>query len=562
MYTINGAELIIRLLERQGITTIAGIPGGANLPLYDALYSAPKISHILTRHEQGAGFLAQGMARATGGPAVCFATSGPGATNIMTAIADAYLDSIPVICITGQVPLSMIGTDAFQEVDTYGMTIPITKHNFLVRSVSELFHVVPEAFRLALSGRPGPVLIDVPKDIQLEMISFAEWPEPGERMAVDSIGQEALELAAEMLNKARCPVLCLGGGIIHGEASAAAVQLAEKANIPTTMTLMGLGTIPADHPLSLGMLGMHAARSTNMILQECDLFIAAGARFDDRATGKVVEFCPDARIIHMDIDPSEVSKLKTAHVGLVGDVRRSLEALLPMIRKATRTDWCSRVQTLQQTYPMALPESLVPEKPYGLILKVAELLGSDGLVATDVGKHQMWTAQVYPFSRPRQLLTSGGLGTMGFGLPAAIGAALAHPDKRVVCFSGDGSLQMNIQELATAVEQQVNITVIVLNNNSLGLVRQQQGLFYANHHFASDFQIDVNFPLIARGFGMRAYDVGVDGDLVEILAVALREPGPCLVNVTIGRDEDVYPMVPPGAANSTMIGGCNAEQCA
>jgi len=562
MQTMNGAELIIRLLERQGINTVSGIPGGANLPLYDALYRTGSIRHILARHEQGAGFLAQGIARSTGRPAVCFATSGPGATNIMTAIADAYLDSIPVVCITGQVPISLIGTDAFQEVDTYGMSIPITKHNFMIRSAEELLQVIPEAFRLAMSGRPGPVLIDVPKDVQQAEVSFAEWPEPGGRQTASPVAERTLKQAARLINAAKRPVLCLGGGIIHGDAAEAARSLAAKCRIPTTMTLMGLGAMPADDPLSLGMLGMHAARSTNMILQECDLFIAAGARFDDRATGRIVEFCPEARIIHMDIDASEVSKLKTATVGLVGDVRATLEALLPLVAQRRRCSWMNRVRILQKAYPLTSRDMVVPEKPYGIILKVAEMLGEEGIIATDVGKHQMWTAQVYPFSRPRQLLTSGGLGTMGFGLPAAIGAALANPGRRVVLFSGDGSLQMNIQELATAVEQQIDVTIIVMNNNSLGLVRQQQGLFYAQHHFASDFQIDIDFAAIARGFGMRAYDVGLDGSLEQILAKALHGRGPCLINAPVGREEEVYPMVPPGAANISMIGGPYAKQIA
>lgn len=562
MKTMNGAELIIRLLERQGITTVAGIPGGANLPLYDALYRSTSIRHILARHEQGAGFLAQGIARSTGQPAVCFATSGPGATNIMTAIADAYLDSIPIICITGQVPVTLIGTDAFQEVDTYGMSISITKHNFMIRSATELLEVIPEAFRLATSGRPGPVLIDVPKDIQQAQISFVDWPEPGRRAQPAAAESRALQQAARLINTAKRPVLCLGGGIIHGNAAGAARQLATKGMIPTTMTLMGLGALAADDSLSLGMLGMHACRATNMILQECDLFIAAGARFDDRATGRIVEFCPEAKIIHMDIDPSEVDKLKPANIGLVGDVRLTLEALLPLVTANKRSSWLNRVRILQKAYPLTSRDRMVPEKPYGMIHQAAQVFGRGAIIATDVGKHQMWCAQVYPFSRPRQLLTSGGLGTMGFGLPAAIGAALANPDRRVVLFSGDGSLQMNIQELATAVEQQVDVTIIVMNNNSLGLVRQQQGLFYGQHHFASDFQIDINFAAIARGFGMRAYDVGVDGRLEDILAMALAERGPCLINAPICREEEVYPMVPPGAANISMIGGSYAKQIA
>jgi len=561
MNTMNGAQLIIKLLERQSIDTIAGIPGGANLPMYDALCQSTAIKHILCRHEQGAGFVAQGIARSTGKAAVCFATSGPGVTNVLTAIADAYLDSIPVVCITGQVPSSLVGTDAFQEVDTYGMSIPITKHNFLVRTVQELLTIIPKAFELALSGRPGPVLVDVPKDVQMAEISFEDWPEPGARKKEKATNIESLRAAADMINRAKRPVLCLGGGIIHAGAADEAKALAEKAGLPSTMTLMGLGAIPADHSLSLGMLGMHAARSTNMALQDCDLFIAAGARFDDRATGKIVEFCPGASVIHMDIDPSEVSKLKTAHIALVGDVKSSLKALAPLLHENDRTIWRNQIEVLKEMYPMTSPEATVPEKPYGLILKISELLKEGSFVSTDVGKHQMWAAQVFPFERPRQLLTSGGLGTMGFGLPAAIGASLAHPDKQVVLFTGDGSLQMNIQEMSTAIEQQANVKIVVMNNNSLGLVRQQQNLFYDKNVFASDFQIDIDFVAIAKGFGMKAVSADPGCDLPALLESMLNEPGPCLINVPIGKEEEVYPMVPPGASNSIMLGGCNADKC-
>jgi len=560
MYTMTGAKLIIELLERQGITTIAGIPGGANLPIYDALFASRKIRHILARHEQGAGFIAQGIARSSGYPGVCFATSGPGATNVLTAIADAYLDSIPVICITGQVPLSMIGTDAFQEVDTYGMSIPVTKHNFLVRSANELLKVIPEAFRIASTGRPGPVLVDVPKNVQTEIVTFDEWPDPGNSLQAATCEDAALSRAAAMLDEAEKPILYLGGGIIHAGASEWALRLVEKASIPATMTLMGLGAIPAGHPLNLGMLGMHAARSTNLALEECDLLIAAGVRFDDRATGKVAEFCPGARIIHMDVDPSEVDKVKTSHIPLIGDVGDSLAKIFPRIKDQSRSRWLGRIRDLQNKYPLVQPGSRDAKKPYGLILAVSEMVGKDAIIVTDVGKHQMWTAQVYPFMRPRQLLTSGGLGTMGFGLPAAIGASLAFPERQIVCFTGDGSLQMNIQELATAVEQQANVKIVILNNGSLGLVRQQQGLFYEKHHFASEYQINIDFPAIARGFGMRAYDLAGRNDTIQKLADAIAEPGPCLINVPIDINEDVYPMVPPGAANREMIGGCNAEE--
>jgi acetolactate synthase-1/2/3 large subunit len=560
MEKLNGAELIIRLLEHQGITTIAGIPGGANLPLYDALQSSTKIQHVLSRHEQGAGFIAQGVARSTGKPGVCFATSGPGATNILTAIADAYLDSVPVICITGQVPRSLIGTDAFQEVDTYGMSIPITKHNFLIRSAEEIPAIMTRAFTIATEGRPGPVLIDVPKDIQQQEVEIESFPAPEVRESALSCSSDTIIEAARMINSAEKPIFYLGGGTITSGASAVALELIEKSSLPTTMTLMGLGAIPSAHPNAMGMLGMHAARSTNMALEECDLLIAAGVRFDDRATGKVSEFCPNADIIHIDIDPSEVHKLKRANIALIGDLYSCITELLPFVTHQKRQLWHQRIDELQNRYPLTIPESLTPQKPYGIIRKVAELVGDDAIVTTDVGKHQMWTAQVYPFSRPRQFLTSGGLGTMGFGLPAAIGAALAHPGKRVVCFTGDGSLQMNIQELATVVEQQLDIKIVILNNNSLGLVRQQQSLFYNNNHFASDFSIDIDFATIAKGFGMKSVDFKYSPLSGELLGDALLAPGPCLINVPIDKDEEVYPMVPPGAANTTMIGGYTATQ--
>jgi acetolactate synthase I/II/III large subunit len=559
MEKMNGAELIIRLLERRGIKSIAGIPGGANLPLYNALRTSSKIRHVLCRHEQGAGFIAQGMARSTGKPGVCFATSGPGATNIITAIADAYLDSVPIICITGQVPKTLIGTDAFQEVDTYGMSIPITKHNFLIRSAAEIPQTISRAFAIATQGRPGPVLIDVPKDVQQEIIEFESYDEPDPVPMPLPCSADKVRRAADMINGAARPILYLGGGVINSGAGDLALQLLEKSGLPTTMTLMGLGAISTRHPNALGMLGMHAARSTNMALEECDLLIAAGVRFDDRATGKISEFCPNADVIHIDIDPSEVHKLRRANIALIGDLACCLEDLLPFIREQQRPKWHERITELQKMYPLTIPESLVPQKPYGLIRKVAALVGDEAIITTDVGKHQMWTAQVYPFCRPRQFLTSGGLGTMGFGLPAAIGAALANPDRLVVCFSGDGSLQMNIQELATAVEQRLNVKIIVLNNNSLGLVRQQQGLFYDNNFFASDYSIDIDFATIARGFGMQSVDFRYSPLSGELLQDALSAPGPCLINVPIDKNEEVYPMVPPGAANSAMIGGYNAK---
>lgn len=555
MFRRTGAQIIIELLERQGIRTIAGIPGGANLPLYDALSQSTLIHHVLARHEQGAGFMAQGMARVSGQPAVCFATSGPGATNILTAIADAKLDSIPVICITGQVSQSLIGTDAFQEVDTYGMSIPITKHNYLVRSAAELLQVIPDAFRIACSGRPGPVLIDVPKDVQLQSIEFDQWPAPARPDPQPRFNTADIETAAAMINAAKRPILYLGGGIIQAGASELAVALAEKASIPTTATLMALGAMPTDHPRYLSMLGMHAAPFTNLAMEACDLLIAAGARFDDRATGKLSHFCPNAKVIHIDIDPSELNKLKTAHIGIAADVRQALEVLLPMVHSNARQEWLDEVARLKRAHPMRIPRPTDTRTPYGLILQAASLLDDDTIVCTDVGQHQMFTAQVYPFRRPRQLLTSGGLGTMGFGLPNAIGAALAAPDRTVVCFSGDGSILMNIQELATAAEENLNVKIIVLNNNSLGLVRQQQTLFYGKRIFAADYRNQVDFPTIARGFGVPAFDLATASDPLDTLARAFAHQGPCLIHAPVDANEKVYPMVPPGAANTDMITG-------
>ena len=550
----TGATLITQLLERQGIGMVAGVPGGANLPLYDAL-RASRIRHVLARHEQGAGFIAQGMARATGRPAVCFGTSGPGATNLLTAIADAKLDSIPLVAITGQVPRAMIGTDAFQEIDTYGLTIPITKHNYLVRSATELLDVIPDAFHVAASGRPGPVVVDVPKDVQSETVECDALPAPGKVDPPPPLRADEIARAAALINDARRPMLFIGAGIIAADASAALRRLAERASIPVAATLLGLGAMPAGHPLFLGMVGMHAARCTNLLLEECDLLIALGVRFDDRATGKAEAFCPRANILHVDIDASELGKIKQPFLGSEADVGEWLRALEPLVAAAPRCEWIARAQQLRTEYPLALPGAADPLQPYGIIRHTAALAGGDALVTSDVGQHQMWVAQAFPFAWPRQWLTSGGLGTMGFGLPAAIGAALAAPERTVVCFTGDGSLLMNVQELATAAEERVNVKVILLNNGHLGLVRQQQQLFYGGRYHASRFHAEPDFAAIARGFGVTAFDLGGGADPLATLARAVCVPGPCLVNVPIAAEANVYPMVPPGAANRDMIDG-------
>lgn len=548
----TGAQLIVHLLERQGITTVAGIPGGTVLPLYDALSQSTQIRHVLARHEQGAGFIAQGMARTQGKPAVCMACSGPGATNLVTAIADARLDSIPLICITGQVPSSMIGTDAFQEVDTYGISIPITKHNYLVRDISELPQVISDAFRIAQSGRPGPVWIDIPKDVQTAEIEIDVLPEPGERAPAPEFSAESVRDAAAMINAARRPVLYLGGGAIN--AADEIRQFAEKASLPTTMTLMALGMLPKAHPLSLGMLGMHGARSTNYILQESDLLIVMGARFDDRAIGKTEQFCPNAKIIHVDIDRAELGKIKQPHVAIQGDVAEVLAQLIPQTDAADRADWRQLVADLQREFPGAIPTEGDPLSHYGLINAVAACVDDSAIITTDVGQHQMWTAQAYPLNRPRQWLTSGGLGTMGFGLPAAVGAALANPDRKVICFSGDGSLMMNIQEMATAAENQLDVKIILMNNEALGLVHQQQSLFYKQGVFAATYPGMINFMQIAAGFGLHTCDLNAEEDAHAALQAAISRPGPALIHVRIDPEQKVYPMVPPGAANTEMVG--------
>jgi acetolactate synthase-1/2/3 large subunit len=553
--TLTGAQIAVRLLERQGIRWIPGIPGGSILPFYDALSQSASIRHVLARHEQGAGFMAQGAARATGETAVCVATSGPGATNLLTAIADARLDSIPLVAITGQVSRAMIGTDAFQEVDTYGLTVPITKHNFLVGSVQELLEVIPRAFRLAASGRPGPVLVDIPKDVQNERITVDTWPEPGRREVAPPADARAIAAAVARIDAARRPILYLGGGVIHADGAAQAVELAEKAGLPTVMTLTALGAMPADHALSLGMLGMHGARGTNLALEECDLLIAVGARFDDRATGKVSAFCPDAGIVHIDIDPSELDKIRMAHVGIRGDVKDVLERLLPMLESPPRQEWLARVGELKARFPPRTPSIDDPLTPYGLIRAVGEGLPDEAIVTTDVGQHQMWVAQAYPWRRPRQCLSSGGLGTMGFGLPAAIGAALAQPERTVVCFSGDGSLLMNLQELATAAEEELDVKLVLMNNTALGLVVQQQTLFYGGRIFASKFRKEPDFPRIAEAFGWSTFDLSTAHDPKGALATALSARGPTFIHVRIDPREQVLPMVAPGGANKDMIGG-------
>ena len=546
----TGAQLVVHLLERQGITMVSGIPGGSILPIYDALSQSTQIRHILARHEQGAGFIAQGMARTEGKPAVCMACSGPGATNLVTAIADARLDSIPLVCITGQVPASMIGTDAFQEVDTYGISIPITKHNYLVRDIAELPQVISDAFRIAQSGRPGPVWIDIPKDVQSATIELEALPEPGERAPAPAFAPESVREAAAMINAAKRPVLYLGGGVIN--APQAIRELAEKANLPTTMTLMALGMLPKAHPLSLGMLGMHGARSTNFILQEADLLIVLGARFDDRAIGKTEQFCPNAKIIHVDIDRAELGKIKQPHVAIQGDVAEVLAQLNPQIEAQPREEWRQLVADLQREFPCAIPQESDPLSHYGLINAVAACVDDEAIITTDVGQHQMWTAQAYPLNRPRQWLTSGGLGTMGFGLGAAIGAAVGTSERSVLV-TGDGSFGMCLNELTTAVTYNVPVVILLMNNGVLGMVRQWQTLFFNKHYSNTILDRKTDFVALARAFGADGEAVDTVAALDKAFEHAFSCDGPYVIDCRIDKDEFVLPMLPPGGSMDDII---------
>ena len=549
---LSGAQLIVHLLERQGVKMITGIPGGTVLPLYDALSESRVIRHVLARHEQGAGFIAQGMARTSGKPAVCVACSGPGATNLVTAVADARMDSIPLVCITEQVPQSMMGTDAFQEVDTYGLSTPITKHNYLVRDVRDLPRIVDEAFSIAQSGRPGPVWIDVPKDVQAARLDYDDVAVLINRSPLPDIRSQSIMDAAAMINSSKRPILYVGGGAVNALEQVRA--LAECNSMPTTMTLNGLGVLPANHCLSLGMLGMHGARSTNLVMHEADLLVVLGARFDDRAIGLAEKFCPDAKVIHVDIDHAEIGKIRQPQIAIQGDIAYVLDRLLPRIKADTRAGWLAVVKDMQQQFPEHRPAMQDPLSHFGLIQAVSECVDGSEIVTTDVGQHQMWVAQSYPFIRPGQWLTSGGLGTMGFGLPAAIGAALAEPSRKVLCFSGDGSLMMNIQEMATAVENNLDVKIILMNNRALGLVHQQQSMFYRKNIYGATYLQKTDFLKIASGFGLATCDLNSADDPREALQEAIERPGPGLIHVSLDPEEKVYPMVPAGSANTCMLG--------
>ena len=567
----TGAQIIVKLLEMYGIETVAGIPGGSILPLYDEL-NRSSIRHVLVRHEQAAGFFAQGMARSTGKPAVCLATSGPGAMNLLTAIADARADSIPIIAITGQVNTTLIGTDAFQEADTFGLSFPITKHSIMVKNPYELLEAIPKAFEIALKGRPGPVLIDVPRDVQLKECDFDVWPDIKKvrlhdikfHTPIDEYS-EKIGLITEALSKAKRPVLYCGGGCNSEEAVSGIKSLLQNYRLPVVTSLMGIGCIPESSEMYIGMVGMHGNHAANVAMHDSDLVIAAGVRFDDRATGVVSKFCPDAKIIHIDIDAAEVDKIIPASISVVADVESVFPVIAQLIaeKKITSDEgWLKKMAKLRKEHfslECGRPKNEKLTNPRELISKVPEYaeaagMSKDKLIATtDVGQHQMWAAQYYPVERPRSFLTSGSLGTMGFGLPTAIGASVANPDCRVVCFSGDGSIMMNVQEMATLAELNLPVTVIVFQNGTLGMVYQQQKFLFDKNYSASVFGRSPDLLEIARGFGIEAIDADSDAEWYKKAFDNNRQNKPCFVRVSVDSEENVLPFVPGGKANIDSI---------
>jgi acetolactate synthase-1/2/3 large subunit len=562
----RGAEILVEGLLHEGVDSIFGYPGGAVLHIYDELWRMrDRITHYLVRHEQGAVHMAEGYARASGRVGVALVTSGPGATNAITGIANAYMDSTPIVVITGQVPLPLIGTDAFQEVDTVGITRPCVKHNYLVRDVRDLGAIVHEAFHLARTGRPGPVVIDIPKDVSAEQTHYSRlekisFPCSERRSAPNP---SDVERAASAILKAQRPVLYVGGGIVNSGACAELSDLAEQLQLPVTPTLMGLGGFPSSHSLSLGMLGMHGTYAANMAVADSDLLIAIGVRFDDRVTGKLATFAPQAKVIHVDIDPANVGKNRAPDLSMVADAREALAALHAQVESSgpseidqsiqRRTRWWEQLRSWQREQPMRFSGSRDQIKPQHVIRELHRLTDGAAIVVTDVGQHQMWAAQFYPFKRPRQWITSGGLGAMGFGVPAAIGAQLAFRDQLVVAVVGDGGFQMTNQELSTAVQYDLPVKIVIMNNGYLGMVRQWQEMFYDRAYSEVDLSVAPDFVKLAEAYGAFGARATRPGELSRVLEAGLAHKGVAVIEVVVAREENVFPIVPAGASSRDMI---------
>ncbi|OIO36214.1 MAG: acetolactate synthase, large subunit, biosynthetic type [Candidatus Omnitrophica bacterium CG1_02_46_14] len=555
MAKITGAQAVVGAFTQEGVEYVFGLPGGACLPLFDALYDA-KFKMILVRHEQGAVHMAEGYARATGKPGVVVVTSGPGATNTVTGIADAYMDSIPLVVVTGQVKSFLIGNDAFQEADVTGITRPITKHNYLVKDVNELPRILKEAFYIATHGRPGPVLIDFPSDVSLMTLDFQYPKEVNIRGFKPTFqghhGQ--IKKAAKLIEASKRPVIYTGGGVIISGASKELIEFVEKTQAPCTNTLMGLGGVPGLHPLFMGMLGMHGTVYANHAVDECDLLMAIGARFDDRVTGDIKKFAPHAKVIHMDVDPSAISKNVKVDVPIVGDIKQILQELNKIIGPVDTKEWLGMIEKWKKESPLRYKDDGDFIRPQFAIQKLCEILGSGAIVATDVGQHQMWAAQYYQVDGPNQFLTSGGLGTMGYGFPAAIGAQFAFPKKTVVCITGDGSFQMNIQEMATAVLHKLPIKIAIMNNNYLGMVRQWQETFY-NHRYSSSVLVgNPDFVKLAEAYGGTGIHVKKREEVEKAIEWSKTiQDRPCVLDFMVRGQENVYPMIPAGRSFGEIV---------
>jgi len=554
---MTGAQALLESLKKEGVTDFFGYPGGQVLPIYDALYNEKGLNHILTRHEQGAAHAADGYARVSGKVGVCLATSGPGATNLITGIATAYMDSIPIVAITGQVPTTLLGRDSFQEADVTGITQPITKHNYLVKEAADIPRVIKEAFHIARTGRPGPVVVDIAKDAQVNKLDF-KYPDkvdlPGYKPTFKGHPRQ-IKAAAKMISLSKKPLLYIGGGIISAGASAELKEFAEKLNIPITTTMMGLGAFPSNHPLALNMLGMHGTAYANYAVQECDLLLAVGARFDDRVTGHLPTFAPKAKHIHIDVDPAEIGKNVRVDIPIVGDAAQTLKDLLEKIKpeKSKHDAWLAQINEWKKKYPLSYKKD-GQLKPQYIIEMINEVTKGDAIICTEVGQHQMWAAQFCQFKNPRTWVSSGGLGTMGYGFPASIGAQVARPDKVVFNIAGDGSIQMNIQELATAVINKLPIKIAVLNNCFLGMVRQWQELIYDRHYSHTNLCANPDLVKIAEAYGAVGIRITKGAEVKKALQESLKvKDRPVLLDFVVTREENVLPFVPPGQALNQMI---------
>ena len=553
---LSGAELVCESLIKEGVDILFGLPGGAVLPLYGALPKYPQLRHILVRHEQAAAMAADGYARSSGKVGVCVATSGPGATNLVTGIASAQMDSIPIVAITGQVPRPAIGRDAFQETDVTGITLPITKHNFLVMEVEDVAPAFKEAFHIARTGRPGPVLIDIPKDVLQDLRAEFVWPEqpnlPGYHPPGDA-SQEQVARAAELINQAERPLILAGHGVLISHAYDRLIELAEKAQIPVITTLLGISSIPTDHELNLGMPGMHGMAYNNLAIDQADLLIALGMRFDDRITGRLRDFAPNAKVVHVDVDASEVDKNVKATAPVVGDLKCVLDQLLPLVQPNIHIDWRRHLDDLKSQHPSLYIRESEDLLPQYVLNRLSEVTKGDCIVVTGVGQHQMWAAQHCKFNSPNTLITSGGLGTMGFEVPAALGAKMGRPDMAVWSVAGDGGFQMTMCDLATAVESNIDVKFAILNNGNLGMVHQWQDLFYDKDYFATEYSGNPDFVKLAGAYGITGLRVTKQEEVADAIQQAMETPGPVIVDFVVKDTENVYPMIPAGGSVLEMM---------